>query len=158
MTRHMEDAASPARHRPERGAGHTAEHPAEHSKEHTAKKIKLLFITCDFEGHVLNSLHDLACALSQLTQCCIWTEAGDIRDILSRQPFEPDFILLNDLRDDHCPPITGLRTLSIPFGILMHDLHWGPEYRKKFIRDNGVQYIFSHYRDAFYAWYSEFSV
>ncbi len=86
----------------------------------------------------------------------LWHEPGCIHEILSTIPDSPDFILLNDLKETRCPEISGLSSVTIPFGIIMHDIHYKVENRKRFILENNVQYIFSIYRDAFYRRFPEY--
>ncbi|MEH7343292.1 glycosyltransferase [Bacillus sp. JJ1532] len=112
-------------------------------------KLKLLFITRDFSQYVERNTFYLTNELRKLVDVIEWFKPGDIREILKSIPQQPDFILLNDLKDTRCPTITGLSTLKIPFGIIMHDLHLEIEKRKQFIEETNVKYIFSIYRDAF---------
>jgi len=121
------------------------------------KKLKLLYITRDFSKRVDKNFYYFAEQLSKLCDLEVWQDNGNIHDILERIRFRPDFILLNDLRENECPTIHGLSTLNIPFGIIMHDLHYHIEARKKFIHENKVQYIFSIYKDAFWQTYPEFA-
>jgi len=88
--------------------------------------------------------------LSKLVNVAMWYESGDINDILNNISFTPDFILLNDLKESRCPKITGLNKINIPFGIIVHDLHYKIDKRKQFMKENDVEYVFSIYRDAFH--------
>ncbi|WBW96637.1 glycosyltransferase family protein [Oceanirhabdus sp. W0125-5] len=114
------------------------------------KKLKILFITKDFSKHLVKDSYYFSNALSKISDLVLWHNPGNIREILNHLKLKPDFILLNDLRPTRCPKITGLSNLTIPFGIIMHDLHYRPNDRIKFVRDNNVKYIFSIYRDEFY--------
>lgn len=95
-------------------------------------------------------------ALQKFMNVTIWEEDGNIHTILSQLTTTPDFILLNDIRPTRSPQITELSTCSIPIGMIMHDLHYKVNYRKQFIKNNHIQYLFVHYRDAFKATYTEF--
>lgn len=118
-------------------------------------KMRILFITRDFSENVERSSFYLSQELAELSHLALWHQPGNIHDILQNIPFRPDFILLNDMKKTHCPEITGLSSLTIPFGIIMHDLHHRVKRRKQFIRENRVKYIFSIYRDAFLKRYPE---
>lgn len=111
--------------------------------------MKLLFITRDFSQYLERNTFYLTNELRRLVNVVEWHEPGNIHEILEKIDGQPDFILLNDLKDSRCPEITGLDTLKIPFGIIIHDLHWQVGKRKKFIKGNNVKFIFSIYRDAF---------
>jgi hypothetical protein len=119
-------------------------------------KIKLLFITSDlsnFSGAAHNSYY-LTKELQKITELMLWQKPGCINEIIAQLKRRPDFILLNDIKER--PEISGLTSLDIPFGIIMHDLHYKTEGRKRFITENNVKYIFSIYRDKFYDWYPQF--
>lgn len=119
------------------------------------EKLKLLYITREFSDKVDKNFYYFAEELSKLCDLQLWKENGNIHDILNQIRFRPDFILLNDLRENECPTIRGLSTINIPFGIIMHDLHYHIDARKKFVHENNVRYIFSIYRDAFLQTYPE---
>lgn len=114
------------------------------------RKLKILFITKDFSKHLVKDSYYFSNELSKITDLVLWHKSGNIREILNLIKFKPDFILLNDMRPTRCPKILGLSRLNIPFGIIMHDLHYKPNDRIKFVRNNNVKYIFSIYRDEFY--------
>lgn len=120
------------------------------------KRIKLLFITHDFSQYVERNSFYLTNELRKIIDVIEWFEPGDIHEILRQIPERPDFILLNDLKDSRCPAISGLSSLKIPFGIIMHDLHWQVEKRKRFIEETNVQYIFTIYRNAFLRRFQEY--
>ncbi len=120
------------------------------------KKMKFLFITKDWNNGIEKNTVYLANQLSECTQYMEWNKPGDIRSILDKLPFKPDFILLNDFRSTRCPEITGLKNLKIPFGIIIHDLSYKPKQRKSFIIDNNIKHLFVHYKDSFINNYSEF--
>lgn len=118
-------------------------------------RLTLLFITRDFSRNIERSTHYLIEELSKVSNLYCWYEPSDIHHILSMLPERPDFILLNDMKHTHCPVITGLSSLKIPFGIIMHDLHYRVKRRKEFIQENRIRHIFSIYRDAFLERYPE---
>lgn len=118
------------------------------------KKLTILFITFDNKRNVDRNSFYLTQELAKISNLILWHEAGNISDILSKINDVPDFIILNDMKEG--PEVTGWPSISIPFGIIIHDLHYAINERKEFIRHNDVPYIFSIYRDKFYEWYPEF--
>lgn len=38
----------------------------------------------------------------------------------------------------------------------MHDMHYKTEYRRKFIKEQKIDFLFPHYRDAFLRWFPEY--
>lgn len=119
-------------------------------------KRNVLFITRDFSHFVDKSFYYLASELARPVNLMLWHEQGHIDDILKRVPVRPDFILLNDFRENECPPISGLDHLTLPYGAIVHDLHYRIEERKRYIADNRIKYLFTIYRDAFKQHYPEF--
>lgn len=119
-------------------------------------KINLLFFTRDYSKHVFRNIHYLADALNDVTNLVVWSNPGNITDILKQIKFTPDFILINDRAPDNCPTITGLSSIDIPLGMIIIDLHSFISEQKKFIDENNIKYIFSCYRDAFTIFYPEY--
>jgi hypothetical protein len=120
------------------------------------KPYKILFITKDFTNNIERNTVYFSEELSKYSDLTLWYEPGNIQEILDKLNLQPDFILINDMKHTRSPQITGLSSLKIPFGIIMHDLHYKTEERKRYIVDNNVKIIFSIYRDAFYKDYFEF--
>lgn len=86
----------------------------------------------------------------------LWTEDGHISKILAQIPHKPDFIFLNDFLDPKlCPRILGLNEISIPKGMIFHDISYQIQRRKNYINKEKIDFIFAHYRDAFMKWYPE---
>ena len=119
-------------------------------------KINLLFFTRDYSKHVFRNIHYLSEALSEVTNLVVWSDPGDIKDILKQINFTPDFILINDKAPENSPIITGLSSINIPLGMIIIDLHTCVNEQKKFINENNIKYIFSCYRDAFKTFYPEY--
>ncbi|MBY6036300.1 glycosyltransferase [Fictibacillus nanhaiensis] len=113
------------------------------------KTFNLLFITKDHSQQLERSSFYLSKELSKLVHLTLWHENGHIQDILNKIQVKPDFILLNDYKSDYRPFIRGLETLTIPHGIIMHDLHYKLPRRRRLIEKEKPALIFSHYRDAF---------
>ncbi|MDR7072044.1 glycosyltransferase [Fictibacillus barbaricus] len=119
------------------------------------EKINLLFITKNRSNHLERSTWYLAEELSKRTNLVTWSANGSIHDILANIPFSPDFILINDYHPEYSPRIYGLHSVSIPKGMIMHEIHYKKFHRKKFIENENIQLVFTHYRDAFLKWYPE---
>lgn len=122
------------------------------------QKLNILFIALNRRNYIGTSRshsYYFSQELGKIVNLTVWHDPGDIHDILARISHKPDFILLADMKES--PAITGLSALRIPFGVVMHDLHYRKDDRKRFLTDNGVRHIFSIYRDRFYDWYPEFA-
>ncbi|WP_347550657.1 glycosyltransferase [Pseudalkalibacillus hwajinpoensis] len=119
-------------------------------------KLKLLFITKDHTRHIEKSSLYLTKELTKHCNLNLWSIDGDIQDIINHIGVTPDFILLNDYKPDYCPEISGMRSINIPFGIIMHDLQYKMYKRRQFIERENVRYIFANYREAFKKWYPEY--
>ncbi|RBW69956.1 glycosyltransferase [Bacillus taeanensis] len=121
------------------------------------KKIKLLVTTGDFSRYISPDFHYLLTEVSKLTDLIVWHKSGDIHEILNTLNVRPDFIFINEFGESNSPTITGLESLDIPYAVYLYDIHHRLEERKSALDRMNVKYIFSHYRDKFYEWYSEFS-
>lgn len=121
-----------------------------------SKKLKLLLIMRDFSKWGNPKQYFLGQELAKITDLVIWHKEGNIHDIINKISFKPDFILLMHYKSKtHMyPPISGLSTLEIPFGVFIRDLHSLKEFQKHIMRDN-VQHIFSCFRDSFYERFPE---
>ncbi|SDW80218.1 Spore maturation protein CgeB [Marininema mesophilum] len=121
-------------------------------------QLKILCITNDRSQQMEKSSYYLMEELKNHCQLAMWTENGHIEKILAQLPFTPDFILLNDFLDPQmCPLIDGLGSIAIPKGMLFHDISYELDIRKRYARQNKIDYIFTHYRDAFLKWYPDIS-
>lgn len=119
--------------------------------------MKILVTTGDFSRFVSPDFHYLLTELAQISELTVWYEAGNIHDILNQLQLDPDFILINEFGESNTPKISGLVSLTIPFGIYVYDIHYQIEARKEAIARENVQYIFSHYRDKFHHWFPEYA-
>ena len=83
---------------------------------------------------------------------------GDIKEILVTLQFSPDFIYVHDLEYFllYCGSITGLNKVNVPKGISFHDLHRKANLLHSFVRENNINLIFAHYRDAFQTFFPEY--
>lgn len=64
--------------------------------------------------------------------------------------------MLNDLHPTYCPIIKNIDRVTIPVGSIVHDMHYKTEYRRQFFKEQKIDFIFPHYRDAFLRWFPEF--
>lgn len=119
-------------------------------------KIKLLLLTKDFSNYISRNIHYFAEELAEVSDLVIWPNPGDINSIFKLIKFIPEFILINDIMPDNCPTITALSTVNIPIGLILEDLHYKIDERKKFIDDNKIKYLFPICRDAFKNYYPEY--
>lgn len=121
------------------------------------KKLKLLFLTRNDARYIVPASHYFVEELKKYTDLRVSHEAGHIQDILAKIDFEPDFIYCNDYLENMSPVVKGLKSLTIPFAVGLHDLHFMWPNRKKDLINEGVKYIFTYYRDKFLLWYPEFA-
>jgi hypothetical protein len=117
------------------------------------KTLKLLFITKDHSQQLERSSYYLTQELKKHVNLTVWSQHGHILDILNKLPVKPDFILLNDYKNDYRPIIKGLEQLTTPHGIIMHDMHYKKSKREILLQKENPSLIFSHYRDAFFKWF-----
>ncbi|WAA13133.1 glycosyltransferase [Fervidibacillus halotolerans] len=122
------------------------------------KKLNLLLIMRDFRKWNNPKQYYFARELAKITNLVIWHNEGNIHEILKKLRVQPDFILIMYYRSNPliCPPITGLNSLHIPFGVYVMDLHNLHQFRKA-VKEDNVQHIFSVYRDSFYRRFPELS-
>lgn len=95
--------------------------------------------------------------LSRHAELFVWHESGNIQDILKQLSATPDFVLINEYGETNSPVITGLTSLTIPYGVYLHDLHYKPNLRKQYLQKDHPKYIFTYYRDRFLEYFPEFA-
>lgn len=115
--------------------------------------MKLLVTTGDFSRHLTPNFHYLLTEVAKLVDLTIWYHSGDIVEINHSLGFEPDFVFINEFGETNSPKITGLASLSIPFAVALHDLHYQINERNQAIEEVNAKYVFSIGRDKFYEWY-----
>lgn len=121
------------------------------------KRLKILFVTKDFSHYLERNFHYMQLELRKHAEVALDHRGGEIEAILRRAPFQPDFVLFNDMfHASYCPPVHGLAQLKVPWGMIMHDLHARPELRREFMRRFPSANIFTMYRQAFRERYPEF--
>ncbi|MDM5337851.1 glycosyltransferase [Fictibacillus enclensis] len=116
-----------------------------------------MFITKNHEHYIEKSSFYLQEELARKCHLAVWEFDGKLSDILPQLPFQPDFILVNDLKPDYSPLIWGLKESPVPYGIIIHDLQYKIYRRKQFIEKENIQTLFSVYRDTFKKWYPEYT-
>ncbi|MDU4696621.1 MAG: glycosyltransferase [Paenibacillus sp.] len=121
------------------------------------KRLKILFVTKDFSQYLERNFHYMQLELPKYADLALDHRGGEVRAILRRAPFQPDFVLFNDMfHASYCPPVSGLHHLKLPWGMIMHDLHAKPEQRREFLRRFPSATIFVMYQQAFRERYPEF--
>ncbi|MGG6311763.1 glycosyltransferase family protein [Paenibacillus macerans] len=121
------------------------------------KRLKILFVTKDFSSYLERNFHYMQMELRKYADVALDHKGGDVKAILRRLPFKPDFILFNDMfHASYCPPVRGLSELNIPWGMIMHDIHTKIEKRREFLLRHPSSHIFTIYRRSFRKRYPEF--
>ncbi|WP_257349101.1 glycosyltransferase [Pseudalkalibacillus decolorationis] len=120
-------------------------------------RLNILFLTKDRTHQMEKSSHYFGEELKKQCNLTIWTEDGHIANILRQIPFTPDFIFINDVIDPRlAPTIQGLKNIKIPTGVLFHDISYEIQKRKQYVISHNIDYVFTHYREAFLKWFPEF--
>ncbi|MGG3800903.1 glycosyltransferase family protein [Metabacillus fastidiosus] len=118
------------------------------------ERLKILFITKDQSQQLDKNSHYLANELKKQCELMYWTSGGHILKIMDQFQQRPDFILLNDCFEPPlCPIIDGLNEVRIPKGMIFHDISNKIQARKLYVVNAKIDYIFTHYRDAFIKWF-----
>ncbi|CAI8701499.1 Glycosyltransferase family 1 protein [Brevibacillus sp. IT-7CA2] len=98
---------------------------------------------------------DMIEAIGEYAEVKYWFEDGDIRDILKKTKFQPDFIFHYDSawRYKMAPRITGLDKIDIPKGCFVSDLHYHPseENKKKHHEQSRIDYITKNHIDLVFS-------
>ncbi|MFC5451036.1 glycosyltransferase [Paenibacillus aestuarii] len=116
-------------------------------------KVKILFFC--FPRHPFNQRSEdyfkIALVKNPNVDVRFVHEGGDVREIITRLDFSPDFIYIHDLEQFLLKRgnITGLSEVKIPKGLLFNDLHRNGHILQEFVEQNHINLIFAHYRDAF---------
>jgi spore maturation protein CgeB len=79
-------------------------------------------------------------------------EIGRILRILKGRKFSPDFIFCYDFAYNYAlaPRVYGLGSINIPKGVYYIDLQTQTEERKKYVRENKIDLVFSPTKDFFH--------
>ncbi|MGC4375441.1 glycosyltransferase [Fictibacillus sp. Mic-4] len=117
------------------------------------EELKLLFVTKDRSLQLDKSTAYLMAELRNQASVELWDKDGPIGRCLEFLSFKPDFILLNDYFNGFTPHISGLSHVTIPKGMIFHDLHHKRFLRERFVEREQIDVVFTHYRDAFLQWF-----
>lgn len=117
------------------------------------EKLKILILINDFTKKWPKEryLSDVFFELKKMCTVRYWYKPGDIRDILNKIEFKPDFIFHFDISWNYkyAPVITGLSKIDIPKGCYVIDIHYNKEVRKQYFDNNKIDLIFSTYKEPF---------
>ncbi|WP_416149890.1 glycosyltransferase [Salipaludibacillus sp. HK11] len=113
------------------------------------KKIKILYSTVVQKNYIKENREYFKKELSKRDDVHVHyiSDGGNIKDILAKLNFTPDFIYLDDVKKTK--PITGLGDVNIPKGFLYTDLHGNHDVFRQLVKENKIDLIFSLYRDGF---------
>ncbi|KGA98394.1 glycosyl transferase family 1 [Alkalihalobacillus alcalophilus ATCC 27647 = CGMCC 1.3604] len=123
------------------------------------KRLKILILIKPFYEYLKHKPKwDMIQALEKIATVRYWHEDGHINEIIDFLKFEPDFILHYDIawRNGLSPNITGLEDVNIPKGAYVIDLHWDPDKRIEYIRNNRIDLIFSPTKNPFLKVFPQF--
>ncbi|MEW9672180.1 glycosyltransferase [Ammoniphilus sp. 3BR4] len=124
------------------------------------KHLKLLILVKPF-GKLYpkhRPKYDFLEAIAKFSYVKFWHQDGDIRTILRRLNFKPDFIYHFDVGYNYSlsPKITGLNLVDIPKGTYIYDEHWNPASRIRYLQNNKIDIIFSPNKSTFLRRYPKF--
>lgn len=119
--------------------------------------MRVLVTTGDFCNYLVPNFFNLLTELKQHLTIDICHQSGEINDIIRQLETRPDLVFINEFGESNSPKITGLDALTIPYVLLMYDLHYQSEARNKALQDLRPRLIFSLYRDQFYHRYPDFA-
>src|SRR5699024_225 len=90
-------------------------------------------------------------SLEKYADVYYWYQDGHIKDILKRLKIRPHFIFHYDIAWNYglAPKIDGLADIDCLKGCFVIDLHWKPEERKRYFRQNKIDLIFSATKHPF---------
>ncbi|MET3728942.1 hypothetical protein ABID52_002523 [Fictibacillus halophilus] len=112
-------------------------------------KLNILFITKDTSQFIEKSSFYLYQQLQRDMNVEVWSEHASVQYILAHVQRKPDFILFNDIHKNYSPFISGLESLEIPSGMIVHDLHYKPRLRERIMKLDCFKVLFPHYKEAF---------
>ncbi|MGR6836832.1 glycosyltransferase family protein [Syntrophomonas erecta] len=118
--------------------------------------MKILVVTGDFSNFLVPNFHHLLTEVAPMVDLVVWHQSGHIQEIINQMDSPPDFVFINEFGETNSPQIAGLETLTIPYAVLLYDLHYQAEERCAALKQLNIQHVFSLYRDKFYTWYPEF--
>lgn len=97
-------------------------------------------------------------ALENFAEVRYWHRDGNIKDILKKIDFKPDFILQYDVAWGYAfsPIISGLGQIDIPKGCIVIDIHYFPYVRRQYFKDTAIDMIFSLTKAPFLKTFPEY--
>jgi hypothetical protein len=134
-------------------------------------KINILYFTIDWSTFTYKPDHYFKLELAKLPDVRVHFIQGEystrkqgvkhggyLPDIISKLNFVPDFIYFDDfesVRGVYGLP-TGLNKVNIPKGILFHDVNRIKEDFSSYVKENKIDLVFAHYRDAFIHYFPQY--
>lgn len=90
-------------------------------------------------------------AIGNYAEVRYWHRDGNIKDILKKTDFKPDFILQYDVAWGYAfsPIVSGLNQIDIPKGSVVIDIHYFPYVRRQYFKDTNIDMIFSLTKSPF---------
>lgn len=120
-------------------------------------KTKILYFTLEQDNYVDKSKQHLKNAIKARpdVECYFYQGAGEITDILSRVPFQPDFIYNDDFMKNRFAfgELKGLNKVKIPSGIMFNDIRKMADQFEGYVRYNNIDLTFATFRDRFLSVY-----
>ncbi|MEH7118600.1 glycosyltransferase [Neobacillus vireti] len=97
-------------------------------------------------------------ALENFADVRYWYRDGNIKEILKRLNYKPDFILHYDVAWGYAfaPIISGLDQVDIPKGCIVIDTHYFPYVRRQYFKDTNIDIIFSLTKSPFLKTFPEY--
>ncbi len=124
-------------------------------------KIRIL-VFAKLNRPINRHLRDFILELHNHANVVVWENDGwglnHVLKILNRRGFRPDFIFYYDFvyRHVYAPRVYGLGWTNIPKGVYYIDLQTQTSERREFIKNNGIDLIFSPSKDFFFRTLPEF--
>lgn len=118
--------------------------------------MRVLVTAGEFNNYLVPNFYNLLTRIQKHITVDVWHKSGDINDIIRHLGTKPDIVFINEFGESNSPQITGLDSLTIPYVLLMYDLHYQVEIRNKALAKLQPQLILTLYRDQFYNFYPNF--
>ncbi|HLR09304.1 MAG TPA: glycosyltransferase [Bacillota bacterium] len=116
------------------------------------EKLKILVLIKPFWMYAKHKpKFEMIQSLEKYADVYYWYQDGHIKDILKRLKIRPHFIFHYDIAWNYglAPKIDGLADIDCLKGCFVIDLHWKPEERKRYFRQNKIDLIFSATKHPF---------
>ncbi|WP_219838742.1 glycosyltransferase [Paenibacillus sp. R14(2021)] len=123
-------------------------------------KLNILYFTIDWSTYTYKPDHYFKLELATLPDVHVHfrEQGGYLPDILSTLDFIPDFIYMDNFKHSRNLSAlpTGMNKVSIPKGILFHDVNRSNDTFRSYVKENKIDLIFVHYRDAFLKYFPKY--